>query len=344
MSCYYVGKDQPRMIRGRHDDECVEATWFPPLVWIDCDGCQECTDRHCLLGWHGERGDCETHAETVCPSCVGTVRGHLTAIIELAGLPLVSEALAKGVNSEAADLLGPAADPAQWRQRSDYGHRYDTDSTAGWHTHPYGVLGWFDMIVTAHLGHKRSRKITLTSAADYLGRNLHYLAADIEFDFGDLAVALEDCRSHLENVLHDGEQVERGAPCMKCHQTLVLVRDVGEDRWTCTRCRQDSSEAQYRFAVKAEYIERADNLNADDMAIRTKVPASTIRRWSHVLRTQAKGEEPVEHPPIIKATGRINDRKVYAVADVEFVRDNGAERLRDTEDAPAARSSRSVVA
>lgn len=318
-TCRWIASDRPRILPNRHEDDCPG----------ECAGCLECTELHCFVQWHGERGDCETHAETVCPKCVAKVREHLEEIVRLSGLPLVGEVLTKGANSEAADLLGPAADPKQWRQRSDYGHIFEPDSRLGWHLHPAAVLGWFDMLVTEHLGHKRTGRATVERAADYLGRNLHFLAADREFDFPDLAEALADCRVHVERVLHDGEQVETGAPCLNCEDVrLVRTRGDGEDQWTCPRCKRRSTDGQYRFAIKAEFIDRSPELNADDMATRIGVASSTIRRWSHVLRTQVKGEDPIEHPPILKSVGVVNGRKVYLVTDAEAIRDSGGDQRR----------------
>lgn len=327
MSCYWAARDQPRMLRARHAAECIEAAWHPPLTWVDCAGCQPCEELHCLLQWHGDRGDCETHAVTVCPSCVGKVREHLTEIARLAGAPIVAEALSKGIDSEAADLLGPAANPAAWRQRGRYGHRYEPDSREG-ELHPEWVLGRFDLLVTEHLGHTRTTRVTVASAADYLGRNLHYLAADLEFDFPDMASDLADCRAHLDRVLHDGEQVETGAPCMTCRVPLRLVRGERDDRWSCPRCRQESSEDQYRFALKQDFIENADELNVDDMAVRVGLASSTLRRWAGSLRVQRAGEKPADLPPILEPAGVVAGRKVYAVADVLAIKDGGGDTRR----------------
>lgn len=327
MSCYYVAADQPRYIRKRHGDECPESAWFPPLAWVDCAGCVPCPALHCIVGWRGERGDCQTHAETVCPACLAKTREHLAEIVRLSGLPLVAEALTKGADSEASDLLGPAANPKAWRQRGDYGHRFEPDSRVG-EQHPLWVLGWFDMIVTEHQGHSRTQRITVTSAANYLDRNLHFLAADIEFDFPDMANTIADCRTHLEQVLRDGEQRETGAPCMTCRIPLELVRGEHEDRWRCPRCKEQSTEDQYRFALRLDFIENAAALNVDDMAVRIGVASSTIRKWANVVRTQEPGEEPVEHPALLAQSGIVNGRKVYLVADAELIRDNGGDQRR----------------
>lgn len=309
MSCYWVASDQPRMIRNRHGEECPgEIPPTPPFAWVECGGCQPCPTPHCLVGWRKPERipegfePCETHAESVCPSCLAITRDHLAEIRRLSSLPLVAEALTKGIDSEAADLLGPAADPKQWRQRGDHGHRYEPDSRVG-EQHPLWVLGWFDLIVTEHQGHARTQRITIATASDYLSRNLHFLAADIEFDFADMANTLADCRTHLEQVLHDGEQRETGAPCMTCRVPLELVRG-DSDCWRCPRCKEQSTEDQYRFAVMHLHRENAEWLTDKEMQLRTGVKAGTVREW-------ARRE-------LVKRT-RDSGRVVYLVDDVERV-------------------------
>lgn len=322
MSCYHVASDQPRMIRDRHAD-CPPPPpeWHPPLV-LTCAGCQPCERPHCLLQWHGDRGECQTHAESVCPSCLGKVREHLDEIVRLAGLPLLEQVLAKGsANTEAADLLGPTAEPAQWRQRGDHGHRYEPDSRIG-ELHPLWVLGTWDLLVTEHLGHKRTQRAGVRSSAAYIGLNLAFLAADMEFDFPVLADELADCRAHLERVLHDGEQREKAAPCLKCGKAIQRsVDDKGRVTYRCKGCRAETNDAGYLMAQRADRLAKAEMLTADDMATRTNVPASTIRRWGNARHING-----VDYAPLFRSPGRNGQgRKVYRVADVERVRDSGGD-------------------
>lgn len=290
------------MVAGRHEDDCPGG---------ECPGCEPCTEPHCLVQWHGERGDCETHAVSVCPSCLGKVREHLGEIVRLSGLPLVDQVLSAGdVDCEAADLLGPAAMPAQWRQRGNYGHIYHPDSRVG-ELHPLWVLGTWDLLVTEHLGHTRTAKVTVDRAADYLGRNLTWLAADLEFDFAVMADELANCRSHLEAVLHDGEQVDRGAPCMSCGKSLERTWGTSSDKdgWRCPRCRESSTEDQYRFAVMHLHREEAAWLTDLDMEIRTGIKAATVRSWARSEFVRKR---------------RDSGRTVYAVDDVmSTARDKG---------------------
>lgn len=95
--------DGPMLPTHRHD--CDKA---------GCEGCQPCTDDHCQA-----RERCLEHVgptELTCPGCIGKTRRDLAQIRELSAL-MLGEAVARGVNSEAAMLAGPAADPATWVAR-----------------------------------------------------------------------------------------------------------------------------------------------------------------------------------------------------------------------------------
>jgi hypothetical protein len=67
------------------------------------------------------------------------------------------------------------------------------------------------------------------------------------------------------------------------------------------------TEAQYRFAVKADYIERAEWLTDVDMTVRTRVKAGTVRSWAR---------ETKERPALVRKK-RESERTLYCVADVE---------------------------
>ncbi|WP_370290256.1 hypothetical protein [Nocardioides sp.] len=325
MKCRHVSHDQPRMLADQHAEDCATTA---------CPGCLPCTLDHCLVGWRGERGDCETHAPTVCPSCLGKVREHLHEVVRLAGMPLVEQVIRDGdPDSEASNLLGPAADPRQWRQRADHGHIYEPDSRLGWHLHPEAALGWLEMLAAQHFGHHRAGRITVASAGDYLDRNLHYLAADIEFDFADLAITVADCRAFLEQVLHDGEQRDTGAPCLKCDRKLVRTwegrelpwrnRDgshplAPEDGWVCPSCKDWRSEVDYRRNVAQRHTTAADWLTGADMIERTGVTRGSLTGWASRGRVRKR-----------TSGGRV----VYRVADVLACLDGTADDTGDTDDA-----------
>jgi hypothetical protein len=101
-------------------------------------------------------------------------------------------------------------------------------------------------------------------------------------------------------------------PCMTCHRWLTRVWGVAgkEDGWECRLCREYSTEDQYRFAVKADYIAKAEWLTDVDMTVRVKgITATTVRSWA-----ATKGDRPV----LIRKTLH-SQRTVYSVEDVQWI-------------------------
>ncbi len=90
---------------------------------------------------------------------------------------------------------------------------------------------------------------------------------------------------------------------MTCRVPLLRVwgKDDRADGWACPRCKQTSTEVQYRYAVMNLHREEATHLTDHEMEIRTGIKAGTVRAWAQ------RGE--VERR-------RDQGRTVYAVADV----------------------------
>jgi hypothetical protein len=295
MSCRQIAKDQPRIIVGRHGDGGED------FCRDDCPGCQPCTERHC-------RNCYRTHVTGwTCPSCVSGARESLASIVEMSARVEV-EATLRGVDSEAANLAGPVADPERWGhvQASIKAGRLPADwqEVADHELHPLQVLGTLDMIVCDALDHDRSGRITVASSAAYLGANLSDLAQDEWFDFPDMVARLRACKAHIERVLHDGEQIDTGAPCMECE--IPLVREWGllaaADGWRCPKCREFRSEADYRLNVANTHRDTAEWLTAEQCSVKTKVAVGTIRVWG----TRGLVDRRVD-----------SGRTVYAIAQVE---------------------------
>ncbi len=218
------------------------------------DPTHHCTARRTCANHIGPR-------ELTCARCVGRTRLDLARIPELAAL-MPEEAEATGVNSEAANLAGPAADPEAWSWRKVAARQGRT-----WHLsliedddehHPYLVLGRYDGMIREDYDHPSDTPLTITDAAAYLARQLGRIAQDDGQDFPLFAREIRKCRAHLESVLHDSQAAERGAPCPDCTTTETgvgprLVRDYGHwctdadctqakhylddsgDTWTCPR-------------------------------------------------------------------------------------------------------------
>lgn len=328
MPCYrYEGQDY---VRNQHGPTCDG----------DCSGCHPCSEPHCTA-----RRGCSEHVgrgELTCGKCIARTADDLTQIEDMYAL-LPDEAVVKGVGSEAAALAGPAIDTAddveahKWRQMSIAVGRIEGEVEAHGRD-PLTILGWWDIAFREDYDQPSGLRITVARSAAYLRGVLPTVAQDPEQDWPVFAAEVRACRSHLEEVLHAGEQIERGAPCPRCRDAreegdpeppaLVLQRHEKDrsgvsDRWTCRRCKLRMKPAEYRRTVGLDNIKFADRLPAREMSTRTGVPLGTIQRWaSRKFKGLDENDEPVYEPPRLRSKGRGDDgRKVYLVAEVEALRD-----------------------
>lgn len=115
----------PRARVGRDDDE-------PRCHWSDgvrmlrahvkdcessgCEGCEPCPERHCRQCGHEHVTVKGIGTDETCADCLHTIRTELRDLPELAARMLY-EAMTRGVSSEAAMLIGPAADPDGFLRR-----------------------------------------------------------------------------------------------------------------------------------------------------------------------------------------------------------------------------------
>lgn len=214
-ACYRDSANGVRFTRNAHRPDCDDAT---------CRGCRPCPEpRHCTAArncnWHVAEG------QLTCGRCIARARWDLRWLSTLAAL-LMPAALADGVNSEAANLAGPAADREAWTWRK---------VAMSWHTpwdaledddefHPHAVTGTWARMLTEDYGHDMPESANLTWCVDYLDRTLARVAHDPEQDFPLLARELRKSRQHLESVLHNDDRADRGAPCPTCREDGHLLR------------------------------------------------------------------------------------------------------------------------
>lgn len=181
--------------------------------------------RHCT-----SRRTCSQHvghAELTCARCLGRTRTDIRQIVNRS-VELLPEAVHVGVDSEAANLAGPAADPEAWSWR-----KVAAKQGRAWHLslieddddwHPYTVLTRWAQMLTEDYGDERPEAWTITNAAAYLERVLGKVAQDDGQDWPLFAREIRKCRSHLEAVLRDSLAPERGAPCPTCRDAGTFVR------------------------------------------------------------------------------------------------------------------------
>ena len=216
------------------------------------------------------RRTCSVHVgrgELTCPRCIRRTRTDLRRIVTLSAL-LLPVAVATGVESAAAALAGPAAQPGPWSERriamkshlaawetlgritgQQHLHARQTMDEAD-DRHPLNVLGAWDLMIREDYGHPSDVRVTVTNAAEYLDRQLGRIANDPEQDWALLSAEVRKCRRHLEQVVALAAHVERGAPCPECtsDETGVgprLVREYGHwcDDADCARLHYDSDAA-----------------------------------------------------------------------------------------------------
>lgn len=318
-TCRWDGRGKPRLLKTHIDDTCPSS----------CDGCEPCGDKHC-----GTCGIQHVDLQT-CPTCVGHVRDDLDAIEDMS-TRLLGEAVYRGVNSEAANLAGPVANPEAWSHRAASARKgraphisLDEDDDL---KHPLWVCGTWEMLVREHLEQPTEALMSIAAAKDYLHGHLTTLAQDEDFAFEEMAKDIRACRSHLEDVLREGEREERGEKCYMCGKKH-LVKDYGKTvsakvMWRCpnTECQQSYTEDEYREKFETKFIKNAPELTLTHMATRLPaIPASTMRRWASKQATGViiDGEKQYD-PPLLKSCGKDSSkRKVYRVADVQALWVNG---------------------
>ncbi len=219
-------------------------------VTDDGETCDTPRREHCQA-----RRTCSVHlgwGELTCPRCVGRVRLDVRNIVERAAL-MLPEAMVAGVNSEAANLAGPAADVEAWSWR-----KVAAKQGRAWHLsldeddddwHPYTVLTRWAVMLSEDYGLEQPAKWTITNAAQFLDRVMTRVAQDEGQDFPLLAREIRKCRQHLEAVLSDSLSPERGVPCPECAEaeSKTFVRLVREyphwcDDEDCTQVHVASDE------------------------------------------------------------------------------------------------------
>lgn len=286
------------LVNGEHYDDCEDQA--------ACAGCWPCvprTDHGDPLSHCTARGRCTQHVPEdvlTCPRCLAKTRDTLVDIERMAA-DLVPEAIDKGVDSEAANLAGPAADPwaMQYRALSAMAGRIppleDDDSR-----HPLTVLGWWDEALREDYDQHTLTRLTVARAVEYLNGQLDRFAQDEEQDFPLFVREITACRSRLEAVLHDQRGPETGAPCHLCPEpqpALRLKRDDRDtsgasDRWTCPTTQAHAwSDAEYRLRVGDDYLAHADRLTASQLERKYRIKPGTLRQWVARKQVAQRGRD-----------------------------------------------------
>lgn len=251
--CKFVATDRPRVLPGRHNEDCAG----------DCAGCLACPMDHCRV--------CSVvHAEQTCAGCITEVRENLADLSRLYD-DLYLESENRGVTGEAFLLLGPTANPearghirasvSTGRVAADYeGHvpRDKHGNELADYT-PLWVLGSWAMVYRDAFDHDEpDGQATVATESGYLDRNLSRAAGEPWVPFADFARDLRGSLNHIKRPLHDEDYGERAnVTCFDCGGTLErkLTFQGFDDAWTCSRCRRRYSIAEYNLALRTKLEE-----------------------------------------------------------------------------------------
>lgn len=178
------------------------------------------------------RRSCANHigsSERTCALCIHRTKTTVKQIADLAAL-MPTAAIAAGIDSDAANLAGPSANPEAWDhvQASIEAGRlpatWTEDDNDSANLHPVYLLAkWANAGRTA-LGLTSPAADDLVIAVGFLLTNLHTLAQREGFEFPKLAREAAKCRTHLESTIRNSHANDRGAPCPECATAGKVVR------------------------------------------------------------------------------------------------------------------------
>ncbi|MFI5426072.1 hypothetical protein [Aeromicrobium sp. UC242_57] len=161
---------------------------------------------------------------------------------------------------DAMNMLGPIANVEAWQHRYEAAEAKAKDGDAELpayiqdqldvETHPLLVLSSWEDLVREERGQPSDLNATVPRAVGYLRDSLDWMCRVDTYDrmewLGVDAIATDLARvqSAVENVLHAGMRVDRGADCLTCHQPLIHEwagnhhnpKTLEDDRWTCKPC------------------------------------------------------------------------------------------------------------
>lgn len=215
---------------------------------------------------------------------------------------------------DAMVMLGPSADPEAWsyRQLSAALGRtaphgiYENDADP---QPPLLVLATWEDCIRQELQTPTDKRATIEGAAKFLASSIDWcLDTDADGDINflaidDMAADIAKVRRRLEAVLHAGEQVDRGAPCLSHGRRYVKVWDDEKDepteygyRW---RCHGDDEGNGKHWADPEDYARAnrdqarglADRLIASDMHLEYRIKPSTLRTWAERMCVPKRGKD-----------------------------------------------------
>lgn len=296
--CYWTSTQTPRALRDRHGIDCEAES---------CRGCVSCPDAHCLIC------GIEHVTQRTCPKCIGATRDDLGQIASLYGALLIHaveggnygrlEAARPIPGGEAMVMLSPG---------SHHGfHEYESP---GDHMPTELLLATWEDDWRSLAGNPTTERASVQTAVGYLEEHLA-IEAQRHDAFDAFADEMRRHRAHLEDVLHDGERIETGAPCTGCNRPLERIygAQARNDSWWCDRCKIALKPDEYVSNVAREGRRFAEWLTASDMSEEYRIPRGSVTAWATKGRVRKRRDFHL-------------GRMVYNVADAVTRRDEDDDR------------------
>lgn len=230
-TCTFNGRTNPRTQPGQHHEpDELNDDGRPLCRGEQCRGCLPCDQDHCAVC--GVEHTDDAHPNT-CAECVAAIRKDLDALPRL--VHQLSSHAAHGntgrlaaapiPGGDATVMLGPStlSHGRAWYDEfgKDSSHKddqYDTDEQT-----PGLILATIEDDWRDLNGEPTELLANVDDAITYLTTNLSRMAQKTNVDISENAGDIAHLRYLLEELLHDGERNDTGAPCVHCGTDLVRV-------------------------------------------------------------------------------------------------------------------------
>lgn len=324
-TCHWDRTLQERVTR-RHTDDCPTHT-DPRAQCPGRDGCQPCTEHHCVLCG---RAHLDTAHALTCDECIGGVREDLNEILWLcrhlrwqAARGAVDGKLLAAAPIPGGDAMVMIAragestnvDDATWGRPVDEYHR------PGDPIPPLLPLAAWNQAWRAHLGHRLPAKPSVTGTVRYLQDQLTVISQHTGPgpDWLGFAADMTGLRRQLEAILHDEQNPEQGVGCFECGRQLVRrfgkanpCRHQTPARKQLAQAQRDAAAARTWLQVLRTYPELGDPTWPELLA--AKVPESlehAARVPCAACASSRAGQGGIEDPSVGQSWECLGCRKRY---------------------------------
>lgn len=207
---------------------------------------------------------------------------------------------------DALNMAGPAANLEAWEHRheaaEDRGDPSYAHLQADTELHPLLVLASWEDILRDHRNQPTDLRASVTRAADYISKSLDWALTENDYtgiNFPPIEAMLTDLRKvrrRMEELLRDGEQVDKGAPCLgdECGGVLLVKNwadDEKRDTWHCPKCHRRYDRMSYYLACRHAALVNSTKLTATQLCALYEIKHATLRKWVEREHVAKRGKD-----------------------------------------------------